>query len=93
MVIFYSLYNDNGVAKKEVIMKLPDKRLFTWIEPVWTEVADGDCNPDLIPCALCDAAEIGFNKGFTAGLYTMQAVVAGTAAGCLITEAVLKKKK
>ena len=74
-------------------MKIPDKRLFDWIRPVWTDVASGDCNPDIIPSALCDAAEIGFNRGFTAGLNTMLAVVAGTFAGCLITEAILKKKK
>lgn len=74
-------------------MKLPDKRLFKWTESVWTDVAEGDCNPDIIPLALCDAAEIGFNKGFTAGLYTMLAVCSGMfVGGYFVTKSLMKKE-
>lgn len=67
-------------------MKTRDKNLMEWTKCVWTELADADCNPDIIPFALCDACEIGFNKGFTAGLTMtavtlVAAVVGGTAWG------------
>lgn len=49
-------------------MRIRDKQLMKWTKEVWTELAVADCNPDIIPLSLCDACEIGFNKGFSAGL-------------------------
>jgi len=67
-------------------MKTRDKRLMEWTKRVWTELADADCNPDIIPFSLCDAAEIGFSKGFSAGVAVTSialtaALVGGTAWG------------
>lgn len=60
-----------------------DKQLMKWTKGVWTELAVADCNPDIIPLSLCDACEIGFNKGFTAGLdvalvFSIGAFIGGT---------------
>lgn len=61
-------------------MKTRDKWLMKVTEPVWLDLCEADCNPDIIPLCLCDAAEIGYNHGFAAGA----AVVAATGACFLI---------
>jgi hypothetical protein len=72
--------------RKEINMKIRDTRLMKWTKSVWTELVDADCNPDIIPLSLCDACEMGFNKGFTAGITVTAitltaALVGGTAWG------------
>ena len=64
-------------------MRTRDKQLMKWTKEVWTELAVADCNPDIIPLSLCDACEIGFNKGFSAGLgaafvFSIGAFIGGT---------------
>lgn len=61
-------------------MKTRDKWLMKVTEPVWLDLCEADCNPDIIPFSLCDACEIGYNHGFLAGA----AVVAATGAGLLV---------
>lgn len=56
-------------------MKAKDKWLLKVTKPVWVDLCEADCNPDIIPLSLCDAAEIGFNKGFSAALTVV--IVAG----------------
>lgn len=64
-------------------MRITDKQLMKWTKGVWTELAVADCNPDIIPLSLCDACEIGFNKGISAGLgvalvFSISAFIGGT---------------
>ena len=65
-------------------MRITDKQLMKWTKGVWTELAVADCNPDIIPLSLCDACEIGFNKGFSAAFgvalaFSISAFIGGTA--------------
>lgn len=61
--------------------KISDKQLLEWTKPVWTELAIADCNPDIIPLSLCDACEIGFDKGFTGGITVTLAFCVSAAVG------------
>lgn len=69
-----------------------DKWLMETTKPVWHELAEGDCNPDLIPFALCDACEIGFDKGFVAGFGITALAVGGGLIGAGVV-AYFKKKQ
>lgn len=70
-----------------------DNYLFKATKEVWDELCkpECDCNPDLIPLALADACEIGFNKGFTAALVMVGAAGIGVFAGVKITKHFTKK--
>lgn len=76
-------------------MKTRDKYLFKATKPVWDELCtpECDCNPDIIPFALADACEIGFNKGFTAALVVAGVTGIGVLIGAKVTKHFIDKKK
>lgn len=74
-------------------MKKWDNYLFKVTKPVWDELCLADCNPDIIPFALADACEIGFNKGFTAALIVASLTGAGVFIGAKVTKHFIDKKK
>lgn len=74
-------------------MKSRDKYLFKVTKPVWDELCSVDCNPDIIPFALADACEIGFNKGFTAALIVAGVTSVGAFIGGTVAKHFIDKKK
>ena len=74
-------------------MKKWDNYLFKATKPVWDELCSADCNPDIIPFALADACEIGFNKGFTAALVVAGVTGVGVFIGTKVTKHFIDKKK
>ena len=70
-----------------------DNYLFKATKPVWDELCSVDCNPDVIPFALADACEIGFNKGFTAALIVAGVTGVGVFIGAKVTKHFIDKKK
>lgn len=74
-------------------MKTRDKWLMKVTEPVWLELCEADCNPDIMPFSLCDACEIGYNHGFAAGAAVAVAIGAGFIVGGWIADKVMKRKE
>ena len=69
-----------------------DKNLMEWTKPVWNELCEADCNPDIIPFSLCDACEIGWNTGFHQGLVAAGIIGVSAAIGIGIYKFVTRKK-
>ena len=73
--------------------KARDAWLMKVTEPIWNEAANADCNPDLIPLYLCDACEIGFNKGFGFGALTVGVFGIGALIGSAVYRRFAKSKE
>ncbi len=67
-------------------MRINDKWLLKVTEPVWNDLASADCNPDIIPLCLCDACELGFNRGFASGVAIATIIGLSTYATVKITK-------